>query len=219
MKLKTFHHLNEGKIAYFEKKIAFIAPDSWKVLQYFRKSKRLRLLRSCDIPSQTFLSKTRVLFIYFTANPRSNCKLLSSSQSYFVSRSYLYFYQPSTVGISTYGVNCPCPEQGRNPNSQLLSAIFAPILPTEPEYHGRTIHRVPASGLLVIYGSVGSIEADIALKSWLLGFWPCSGWAVYPGLAISATAISQGHDQPIHRVPVNISRYSLWSWGFMMGAI
>ena len=30
-------------------------------------------------------------------------------------------------------VNCPCPEQGRNPNSPLSSAIFAPILPTEPE--------------------------------------------------------------------------------------
>ena len=29
-------------------------------------------------------------------------------------------------------VNCPCPEQGRNLNSQLSSAIFAPILPTEP---------------------------------------------------------------------------------------
>ena len=32
-------------------------------------------------------------------------------------------------------LNCPCPEQGRNPNSQLSSAIFAPILPSEPEDH------------------------------------------------------------------------------------
>ena len=47
-------------------------------------------------------------------------------------------------------VNCPCPEQGRNPNSQLLSAVFGPILPTEPEDHDQTIHRVPVNGLIVI---------------------------------------------------------------------
>ena len=41
-------------------------------------------------------------------------------------------------------VNCPCPEQGRNPNGQLSSVMFAPILRTEPEDHDQTIHRVPA---------------------------------------------------------------------------
>ena len=47
-------------------------------------------------------------------------------------------------------INCPCPEQGRNPNSQLLSAIFAPILPTEPENHDPTIHRILVNGVIVI---------------------------------------------------------------------
>ena len=47
-------------------------------------------------------------------------------------------------------VNCPCPEQGLNPNSQLLSAIFAPILPTEPLDHGQTIQKVPMNGSIVI---------------------------------------------------------------------
>ena len=47
-------------------------------------------------------------------------------------------------------VNCPCPEQGRNPNSQLSSAIYAPILPTEPKGNDQTIHRVPVNGLNVI---------------------------------------------------------------------
>ena len=28
--------------------------------------------------------------------------------------------------------------------------IFAPILPTEPEDHEQTIHRVPVNGLIVI---------------------------------------------------------------------
>ena len=49
-----------------------------------------------------------------------------------------------------YRVNCPCPEQGRNPNSQLSSVIFAPILRSEPEDHDQTIHRVPVNGLIVI---------------------------------------------------------------------
>ena len=47
-------------------------------------------------------------------------------------------------------VNCPCPKQGRNLNSQLPIAIFAPILPTEPEDHEQTIHRIPVNGLIVI---------------------------------------------------------------------
>ena len=49
-----------------------------------------------------------------------------------------------------YRINCPCPEQGQNLNSQLSGAIFAPILPTEPEDHDQTIHRFPVNGLMVI---------------------------------------------------------------------
>ena len=52
--------------------------------------------------------------------------------------------------LSVGRVNCPCPEQGRNPNSRLSSAIFARILPTEPENHDQTIHTVPVNGLIVI---------------------------------------------------------------------
>ena len=44
-------------------------------------------------------------------------------------------------------VNCPCPEQGQNPNSQLSSAIYAPILPTEPKDNDQTICRAPVNGL------------------------------------------------------------------------
>ena len=47
-------------------------------------------------------------------------------------------------------VNCPCLEQGQNPNSQLSSAIFAPILQKEPEDHDQTIHRVPVNELIVL---------------------------------------------------------------------
>ena len=43
----------------------------------------------------------------------------------------------------------PCPEQGRNPNSQLSSVIFAPILRTEPKDRDQTIHRVSVNGLIV----------------------------------------------------------------------
>ena len=35
-------------------------------------------------------------------------------------------------------------------------------------------------GWLWSWGSMGRIETDIALESWLFRFWPCSGWAVYP---------------------------------------
>ena len=49
-------------------------------------------------------------------------------------------------------VNCPCPEQGRNPNRQLSSAKSAPILPTESEGCDQTVHRVPLNGLMVILG-------------------------------------------------------------------
>ena len=52
--------------------------------------------------------------------------------------------------LTHYRVNCPCPEQGRNPNSQLSNSVFAPILPTESEDHDQTIHRVPVNGLVVI---------------------------------------------------------------------
>ena len=38
----------------------------------------------------------------------------------------------------------------RNLNSQLSSSIFAPILPTEPEDHDQTIHKVSVNGLIVI---------------------------------------------------------------------
>ena len=44
-------------------------------------------------------------------------------------------------------VNCPCPEQGRNPNSQLSSAISASILPLEPQnqpIHGKPSHDYQA---------------------------------------------------------------------------
>ena len=53
------------------------------------------------------------------------------------------------------GVNCPSPEQGRNSNSQLSSATFVPILPTEPEDCDHTIHGVPVNrliGILRFYG-------------------------------------------------------------------
>ena len=40
-------------------------------------------------------------------------------------------------------VNCPCPEQGRNLNSQLSSAISASILRIEPEDRIQLIHRNP----------------------------------------------------------------------------
>ena len=61
-------------------------------------------------------------------------------------------------------VNCPCPEQGRNPNSQLLSAIYAPILPTEPKDNDQTIRRVHVNELNVIkWGFMGRVEANIAL--------------------------------------------------------
>ena len=45
-------------------------------------------------------------------------------------------------------VNCPCPEQGRNPNSQLSSAISASIIPKEPEDHNQPIHRNPVNGFV-----------------------------------------------------------------------
>ena len=38
-------------------------------------------------------------------------------------------------------VNCPCPQQGRNPNSQLSSVISASNLPIEPQNHNQPIHR------------------------------------------------------------------------------
>ena len=54
-------------------------------------------------------------------------------------------------GHPTFNCNFnTCPEQGQNPNSQLSSPIFAPNLPTEPEDHDQTIHRVPVNGLIVI---------------------------------------------------------------------
>ena len=55
-----------------------------------------------------------------------------------------------SLSVAAARVNYPCPEQGRNPNSQLSSAIFAPILRTEPEDHDQTIHRVPVNELIVL---------------------------------------------------------------------
>ena len=55
-------------------------------------------------------------------------------------------------------VNCPCPEQGGTPNSQLSSAIFAPILPIEPDDHDQIIHRVPVNGLIVILRFFGPVR-------------------------------------------------------------
>ena len=49
------------------------------------------------------------------------------------------------------GVNCPCPEQGRNLNNQLSSAISDSILPIEPQDHNQTIHRNPVNGLVMIF--------------------------------------------------------------------
>ena len=52
--------------------------------------------------------------------------------------------------INMIRVNCPCPEQGQNPNSQLSSAISASIIPIEPQEHNQLIHRVPVNGLAMI---------------------------------------------------------------------
>ena len=38
-------------------------------------------------------------------------------------------------------VNCLCPEQGQNPNSQLSSSISASFLPIEPQDHNQPIHN------------------------------------------------------------------------------
>ena len=76
-------------------------------------------------------------------------------------------------------VKCPCPEQGRNPNSQLSSAMSASLLPIEPQDHSQPIHRINVNGLVMIFqvvsGSVGKVGANIALESWLFRFRPCSG--------------------------------------------
>ena len=48
-------------------------------------------------------------------------------------------------------VNCPCPEQGRNPNNQLSSAISAPTLLIEPQDHNQPIHRNPVNSLVMIF--------------------------------------------------------------------
>ena len=41
-------------------------------------------------------------------------------------------------------------EQGQNLNSQLSTAISAPILPIEPQDHAWAIHRNPVNGLMLI---------------------------------------------------------------------
>ena len=56
-----------------------------------------------------------------------------------------------SVRILANRVNCPCPEQGRNPNSQLSSAISPSILPIEPQDHNQLIHRNPVNGLIMIF--------------------------------------------------------------------
>ena len=50
---------------------------------------------------------------------------------------------------------------------------------------------------------MGRIEADIALESWLFGFWPCLGQGQ---LTLSASILltePQYHNQPIHMNSVN----------------
>ena len=56
-----------------------------------------------------------------------------------------------SVRILANRVNCPCPEQGRTPNSQLSSAISPSILPIEPQDHNQLIHRNPVNGLVMIF--------------------------------------------------------------------
>ena len=63
---------------------------------------------------------------------------------------------------TSYRVHCPCPEQGRNLNSQLSSAISASVLPIEPQGHHQTIHRNPVNGLVMIF--------RFCLENWI-----CSG--------------------------------------------
>ena len=63
--------------------------------------------------------------------------------------SWLSFF--GSVRILAKRVNCPCPEQGRNPNSQLSSAISPSILPIEPQDHNQLIHRNPVNGLVMIF--------------------------------------------------------------------
>ena len=48
-------------------------------------------------------------------------------------------------------VKYPCPEQGRNPNSQLSSAMSASLLPIEPQDHSQPIHRINVNGLVMIF--------------------------------------------------------------------
>ena len=48
-------------------------------------------------------------------------------------------------------VNCLCPEQGRNPNSQLSCAISASILSIEPQDHNQSIHSNHVNGLVTIF--------------------------------------------------------------------
>ena len=53
---------------------------------------------------------------------------------------------------------------------------------------------------------MGSIEADIALESWLFGFRPCSGQGQFTLQYLSAQTLPielQDQHQPVHRVPVN----------------
>ena len=81
-------------------------------------------------------------------SPRGMCHRMKACKKIVIP---LHLHVKQVLGRQVLGrVNCPCPEQGRNPNSQLSIAIFAPILPTDPEDHDQTIHRVPVNGLIVI---------------------------------------------------------------------
>ena len=74
------------------------------------------------------------------------------------------------VGHSFHRVNCPCPEHGRNLNSQLSSAIFAPILPTEPEDHDETIDRFPVNGLISAVQNKHSVHQYLEIRLHSGGF-------------------------------------------------
>ena len=90
-------------------------------------------------------------------------------------------WRPGAPLIIRVRVNCPCPEQGQNLNSQHSSAISAPILPTEPEDHDQSIHRVPVNELIVIFRFYG--ENWRRYCTWKFAVWISALFgtgAVYP---------------------------------------
>ena len=84
--------------------------------------------------------------------------------------------------INMIRVNCPCPEQGQNPNSQLSSAISASIIPIEPSRALSTHSQEPCEwfghdlkGLLV------KLEQILHLKVDCLDFGPVRDRGSLPG--------------------------------------